>query len=609
MAGGGGGGNDGLTSYLPMAAALAATVMTDGAAAPLLEETLAGTALEGAGATIAGGGIGALTGGATAALTGQDVGRNALMGGIGGAALGYGNLYSGAGETAGTALTGANVSGTAATLPVAPVTPDLAVGASQYTPEMMGETIGFGPQVGSPQAVASNVVAGSTGASGLGATLGKYAPYALGAAALGSVMSADNKKYGTPSSASLAYNGPLNQLHYDPKKYTPSTTPQPNPAYQPQYANYVANPYNAYAAEGGHVVAMAGGGIADANNGATPPNPPPGGPVEQMSRDNALGQNQMFPQSSLQTNAFSNPTNTPMGSNMIAAAGDTNVDPYTGAEKFARGGIASVKRYDGGGNVTPDQITSDSVNRNNALMQQLQGALNTPAPQMNPGQVAQQAPLQANPSGMALQQTPYQTPSMAAPVQSYQNYFGAPSFTRTAVPNIEFGNAAVTIPGSAAQAKKAADAAKAAEDASGTSTFYTAPNGQMWKSYDAYQASQGGGSGGGKAGGLMPNNLHYAAGGNIPSLGGYAAGGNPRLLKGPGDGMSDNIPAMIGHKQPARLADGEFVVPADVVSHLGNGSTDAGAKRLYSMMDKVRKARTGNKKQGKQINADKYLPK
>jgi hypothetical protein len=97
---------------------------------------------------------------------------------------------------------------------------------------------------------------------------------------------------------------------------------------------------------------------------------------------------------------------------------------------------------------------------------------------------------------------------------------------------------------------------------------------------------------------------HMAAGG-IASLGSYSDGG--RMLKGPGDGMSDDIPAMIGKKQPARLADGEFVVPADVVSHLGNGSTDAGAKKLYSMMGKVRKARVGTKKQGKQINPDKYL--
>jgi hypothetical protein len=90
------------------------------------------------------------------------------------------------------------------------------------------------------------------------------------------------------------------------------------------------------------------------------------------------------------------------------------------------------------------------------------------------------------------------------------------------------------------------------------------------------------------------------------SLGGYSDGG--RMLKGPGDGMSDSIPATIGRKQPARLADGEFVVPADVVSHLGNGSTDAGAKKLYSMMDKIRKARTGKKKQAPAVKADRYMP-
>jgi hypothetical protein len=96
------------------------------------------------------------------------------------------------------------------------------------------------------------------------------------------------------------------------------------------------------------------------------------------------------------------------------------------------------------------------------------------------------------------------------------------------------------------------------------------------------------------------------ASGGIATLGSYSDGG--RLLKGPGDGMSDNIPAQIGKHQPARLADGEFVVPADVVSHLGNGSTEAGAKKLYSMMDKIRKARTGRKAQGKQINPNKFLP-
>lgn len=101
--------------------------------------------------------------------------------------------------------------------------------------------------------------------------------------------------------------------------------------------------------------------------------------------------------------------------------------------------------------------------------------------------------------------------------------------------------------------------------------------------------------------------IEEAAGGGIMhGIGGYSDGG--RMLKGPGDGMSDSIPAVIGKKQPARLADGEFVVPADVVSHLGNGSTDAGAKRLYGMMDKIRKARTGKKKQAPEVKADKYLP-
>lgn len=106
-----------------------------------------------------------------------------------------------------------------------------------------------------------------------------------------------------------------------------------------------------------------------------------------------------------------------------------------------------------------------------------------------------------------------------------------------------------------------------------------------------------------KSGLAALGSLPYAAGGQ---LGGYSDGG--RMLKGPGDGMSDSIPASISGKQPARLADGEFVVPADVVSHLGNGSTDAGAKRLYAMMDKVRHARTGKKKQAPAVKAEKYMP-
>jgi hypothetical protein len=93
------------------------------------------------------------------------------------------------------------------------------------------------------------------------------------------------------------------------------------------------------------------------------------------------------------------------------------------------------------------------------------------------------------------------------------------------------------------------------------------------------------------------------------NLGGYSYGG--RLLKGPGDGVSDSIPASIGNRQPARLADGEFVVPARIVSELGNGSTDAGARKLYAMMNRIQQARgktVGNGKVAVNSRAEKLLP-
>lgn len=94
------------------------------------------------------------------------------------------------------------------------------------------------------------------------------------------------------------------------------------------------------------------------------------------------------------------------------------------------------------------------------------------------------------------------------------------------------------------------------------------------------------------------------AGGGIANI----AAAKGRYLQGPGDGMSDSIPASIDGKQEARLATGEFVVPADVVSHLGNGDSNAGAKQLHAMMDRARQTRTGTKKQGKQINPRKVMP-
>tara|TARA_R100001463_G_scaffold29232_1_gene66551 strand:- start:3696 stop:4391 length:696 start_codon:yes stop_codon:yes gene_type:complete len=92
------------------------------------------------------------------------------------------------------------------------------------------------------------------------------------------------------------------------------------------------------------------------------------------------------------------------------------------------------------------------------------------------------------------------------------------------------------------------------------------------------------------------------------ATGGIATLKKGKYLNGATDGMADKVPANIDGVQEARLSDGEFVIPADVVSHLGNGNSDAGAKVLKDMMARVRKARTGNTKQGKEINPNKFIP-
>jgi len=107
---------------------------------------------------------------------------------------------------------------------------------------------------------------------------------------------------------------------------------------------------------------------------------------------------------------------------------------------------------------------------------------------------------------------------------------------------------------------------------------------------------------------IAGNYIRRAEGGPIPAAyaeGGYLGGGNINVQ---GDGMSDDIPANIDNEQPAALSEGEFVIPADVVSHIGNGSSEAGAKEFYGMMDRVRMARTGRKKQSPEIDPERFMP-
>jgi hypothetical protein len=117
------------------------------------------------------------------------------------------------------------------------------------------------------------------------------------------------------------------------------------------------------------------------------------------------------------------------------------------------------------------------------------------------------------------------------------------------------------------------------------------------------------GPGDGTAADYAQGGLAALARGGMSHLGDYSDGG--RLLRGPGDGVSDSIPATIGNKRPARLADGEFVIPARIVSELGNGSTEAGARKLYAMMDRIQKGRKKSIGKGRvavNSRADKNLP-
>ena len=355
-------------------------------------------------------------------------------------------------------------------------------------------------------------------------------------------------------------------------------------------------------------------------------------PVEQMSNQNSIGANTGFPQAYIHNNAFATPTQTPVSQNVLTGPGDTGVDPYTGEQKMAAGGIA---RYGSGGvfgeisNTVGDALAGVGQFANNLT----QGRLSVGRPD-----TAQTAPDVAR---------KYSTMTLAQNNVSPQQYQYSPQYNKGGVPRYYAGSTAKSnmdalnyytglMEGQAGQQIAAASNpiggqgdAGIVRDQDPDTMYLSAPEAaavRMGK-INAKANMQGPTMPRPKPVGrinLKPQGVQQAAasgssldpemaasGGIMGAshLGSYAAGGNPRLLKGPGDGMSDNIPAVIANKQPARLADGEFVIPADVVSHLGNGSTDAGAKKLHHMMDTVRKARTGNPKQGKQINPDKYLPK
>jgi len=286
-----------------------------------------------------------------------------------------------------------------------------------------------------------------------------------------------------------------------------------------------------------------------------------GGTVETMSAANAVGQNMDYPQAGLQTSLYSNPMmQRPVSTDVIKQGVDTNVDPYTGEERMAAGGMAS------GG-----EAGGYKYDYNPKTMQFTQ--LNDP--------VADAAQKTANDAIMY--------GSVAFPRS--QTTAALTPFT----PVVTGGIATPT-----GQVDQVAPMQQAQPMQEQPYPAYQTPEQQLGLNgfYD-YMNQQLGGMGGYKG----------FAGGGMASLGGYSDGG--RLLRGPGDGVSDSIPASIGNRQPARLADGEFVIPARIVSEIGNGSTEAGARKLYAMMDRVQKARkksTGKNKVAVNSKAERLLP-
>jgi hypothetical protein len=278
-----------------------------------------------------------------------------------------------------------------------------------------------------------------------------------------------------------------------------------------------------------------------------------GGPVERMSQMNTAmnPQGGLYPMGMIDKTQYATPTQRPVSAELVT---DAPAYERSSPMLMAAGGIASIPRYNNG------RLATSSDKRKDAYSQ-TQRFLDMYDPQ--PKQFS--LPKESNPDVGIFRDTSASTRNKSA--------FDAAMTRQAALEEQNYVDTGANLPRASRSMGQ----------------LNLKPQGKKAQKKEEYDYARGG--------------ITQA------SLGSYAAGGNPRLLKGPGDGMSDNIPAVIGNRQPARLADGEFVVPADVVSHLGNGSTDAGAKKLHGMMDNVRKARTGKKKQAPAVKTNRFIPK
>jgi hypothetical protein len=283
-----------------------------------------------------------------------------------------------------------------------------------------------------------------------------------------------------------------------------------------------------------------------------------GGPVADMSNANTIGANTGYPTAAITQGAYSTPYQQPISQNVVTGPQDAATHPYTGEATFAEGG----------------EVSSGLIG--SLLAQQNQ------RPQYENGSVGGYNYDQG--TGAFSRSPEIQRPQMAPMSQDmpqdmlqrmYQNEGGMASFLGQQM------------------AQQKAQQAQRPQYANGSVGGYEYGGNNQFTQQKA----------------MASGGITALSGGGSSNLGGYSDGG--QLLRGSGDGVSDSIPAMIGQKQPARLADGEFVVNARTVSELGNGSTEAGSRQLYAMMDRIqngRKKSIGKGKVAVDTNARMHLP-
>jgi len=344
-----------------------------------------------------------------------------------------------------------------------------------------------------------------------------------------------------------------NQEAYD--QGNPIYAENPGSSRERTYFNDQFKALTPYRAPGPEYEKAAGGGLMGLNAFAV------GGPVEEMSAMNATGGNQMYPQSQLETALYSKPmAQRPVASNVINGGIDTPVDAFSGEQRMAEGGKTTGEyKYD----YNPQTQQFTQLSAPISVVKDKRRILSGPFSAAI--QLAQHSEASKQTQQAQQAQQPKVTGGLAQAPQMQQQQQSPYQMQQTA-PLPEY---------------------QTPEQQLGMGNFYKDLNAQM----AGMQFADGGMAGGGY------------------NLGGYSDGG--RLLRGPGDGVSDSIPASIGGRQPARLADGEFVVPARIVSEIGNGSTEAGARKLYAMMDRVQKARkktVGKNQVAANTRTEKLLP-